>query len=176
MGEGDLVDVVSHTNKEDDVAVYDIEIENLGSDELMVDWKEWPSLINYSQFFVSSKVSDLFDEKDVASIDYMGGGYDDVQDFFDILDIYEIGKVISGEYINKSLYLLKFDSMGPGYGIAARVIKDDDNLIIITKQSNKIGDWYKDLFILNENIEIANLEPEDNYTVPFAGSSFKIKK
>jgi len=62
----------------------------------------------------------------------------------------------------------------PGDDSIYRVIKDENNLIVLDKYSDRRYGAYEQLFVLNEDITIANIETPEIIKIP--DSKFVLKK
>lgn len=126
--------------------------------EIMIEWNEWPEKVSDYQIFDYGEVSKLFTTKDVKNMDCMGGSPQTVKDFLDTVDVLKVGRVTKGKYQNGELFLVLVKTFGPGDNILFRIIKSDNEIIVLNKYSSEFSDWYTELFIQDEDTGIANLE------------------
>lgn len=138
--------------------------------EILVEWNEWP---------VKRTTWDIFDYKTVEA-QLRGDSYFEALNkelsgfMYDAFEIYKVGKIIKGQYVNNDLYIVMYQPEAPVRMSMLRVIKDGNNLIVLGKYSDNPEDFYKKLFTIDNNIVIANLETPDSIKIP--NSSFVLEK
>ena len=147
---------------------------DLTEGEILVEWSDWPVKKNNWDVFPSdtfAKIEDFL--KNEKNSDYSGLT---TNQFMSSFDSYRVGKITQGNYTGSDLYIITMESFGmPGTNIS-RVIKNIKNgeLIVLDKRFEQFYDPYSRIFILNNNITIANLEPQETINIP--NSNLVLKK
>jgi len=140
-------------------------IKDLSEGRIEIEWKDWAALV---------KTSNIFGYQDVETDDRVG-------EYINSLNVYEVGKILTGDYQGNFLYIVRYPVGGRGGGTQTmRIIKNDNKneLIVLQKHNTGVlstanGEWseqswggnYKK-FRINENIEISNLSAPESISVP----------
>ncbi|MCB9802628.1 hypothetical protein H6761_01235 [Candidatus Nomurabacteria bacterium] len=140
------------------------EEEELATNEIRVDWKNWLAKISNANEIFGEKTSNLNESllNNQNFIDNYGSLYEFV---YNRVSFYNAGTIAEGPYQGKDLYLATLPCEGPclSNGIS-RIINNDGELIIIKNESSLNDEnslvyfSYGSLFKFNNLITIKNLE------------------
>ena len=137
--------------------------------EIMVSWNDWPVSKGGWEIFNYQKIQDsLKDDNNFKNLNT------DVNNFINNFNVLKVGKIVKGNYTGDDLYIIMFQPEGPIRLQMLRVIKDNDDLIVVGKSSDVLDDLYKKIFSVNNNISIINLETQENINIP--NSNFILNK
>ncbi len=137
--------------------------------------------IAWSDWLTDVRAWNLFDYEKVRLTQFYEGsqmkqyGYTDASDFFNSYKVYKAGVVSQGVYKDSPLYIVTYAPEGPAFrDNMYRVIKDGDNLVLLSNYSDELGGDFSKLFVINNSVEISNLEPPEIISIP--GSGLKLIK
>ncbi|HUT22405.1 MAG TPA: hypothetical protein VMX18_03305 [Candidatus Bipolaricaulota bacterium] len=136
------------------------------SEQVDVQWYDIAKLkdVGASGFFgdnYNAVIASFSKNKDIIS----SYGKEYAKDSIDNSEYYKIGKIASGVYKDKELYLIiPMQEMGPtGF---LRVIKNGDQYVVLSKHSAEIYGIYTSVYSVNETISIRNLETPGKIGIP----------
>lgn len=124
--------------------------------EILVEWSDWPAKQNVWNIFDLATIKEAV-ENDTEYQSLKLNINNIISDF----NVYRVGIITKGEYQGNDLYVIIYEpvnEMNIGGGTMLRVIKNDNNLIVLGKHSEEMGSFYKKMFVINNNISISNLE------------------
>ena len=150
----------------------------LAKNEIYVEWNDTLYKENNYTFFDYQTLADKI-SNDPSFVNPETGKMDvgAVENFMRAFDIYKAGKISAGQYVGDDLYVVTFRLEGPAFrDNIFRVIKDGNNLIKITKQSDDDGGIYEIAFNANTDISINNLEPQETINIPNSNIVLKRNK
>ncbi|MDD3284423.1 MAG: hypothetical protein PHZ07_02410 [Patescibacteria group bacterium] len=137
--------------------------------EILIEWSEWPASKTGWDIFNYQKMQDfLKDDEFFKNTD------ENISNLISSFSVLKVGKIIEGSYTGNDLYIVTFQPEGPIRVQMLRVIKDNDDLIVIGKNSDQLDEFYQKFFIVNNNISIANFGVLETINIP--DSSFVLKK
>jgi len=131
---------------------------------ISVDWRsDWPVMIEYYSVLDYGYI-----EKQLSHDEEFNTSFSNIIDFLNSFEIYQVGIIKDGPYAGDSFYLFFAEQQGMGHTLSVyRVIKDKDRLIILTKISSDLNnDFYKKIFVLNDDITISNIESPSKIPIP----------
>ena len=136
----------------------------LKDDEILVEWFDWPVKQTGWDIFNHTVVQKILEsDSEFQSLKL------EVNNIINDFDVYKVGTITKEEYQGNDLYVILFlpvNDMAISGGTMLRVIKNNDDLIVLGKYSEELSMFYKKLFIVNDNISIVNLETPDIINTP----------
>lgn len=140
------------------------EIDSNVPDELItVDWNEWTQKVDFNSLFPRGLVKNNFDKRESD----FGTNFDF---FIENHHIYKVGKVASGDYGGSELFVVLAPCDGMCFGNLFRIIKTEDKLIYINKQSQGWLKVYDDILTIDHGIVISNMGTPDSILIPDSNS------
>lgn len=142
----------------------DCEIVQVKENQITVEWDEWLSKAYIWSVLDYSKLDSMKDKEIINK-------------FFEQVEIYKLGTISKGAYIDKDLYRIEYPCDGPCAGpITHMVVKDNNDIILLSKHSEELtqdcvseylcwGD-YALSFKNDDKTEIVNIEPASTIQIP----------
>ncbi|MFZ5365036.1 MAG: hypothetical protein ACOZBH_02445 [Patescibacteria group bacterium] len=166
------IDQVSPTADVDSMATPDAS-ESVLNNEVVSDGMTTTENVDVAWYDVSSL-------KNIGAKGFFGDNYDAVlkkvtsnskietaynKDAIDNSEYFKIGKIISGSYKDKELYLISpMIEMAPTQFF--RVIKNGDQYVVLSKYSAELFGLYLSVYTVNDMITIRNLETPNTIGIP----------
>jgi len=133
-------------------------------DRVIVDWQEWPAKSDAYLLYDSTSF-----ERAVSKISAEPVTVETVETYRQSLTAYSVGKVATGTYAGKDLFILAYrEPFGPSFGDQLywiiRVL--DNKSIILTKMSRDAISLFDGLFTKDTGSVLANVETPSEISIP----------
>lgn len=135
----------------------------LAKGEIEVEWNDWPVISSSAKIFdypkVTAIVSQYNKENQYSQLS--------VDNLFNGFTVYKVGKIRNGEHAEQEIFIVSFREEGPALrNTMYRVIKNDEELILLSRYSDTPWGIYEKLFTITDKILIKNLGLEDEIIEP----------
>jgi len=149
--------------------------ENNESSDIQVTFTDWPIIIENYSFFDYDKINQIVSTlaKDASNDNSQLNSL--TNKFMDQLVVYKVGEVNSGKYIDKDLVIVRYQPEAPMGPLTYRVIKNNDEYVFITKQSQELFNdaILNKLFTKYNNLNILGLDVPSSISIPNSSISLQ---
>jgi hypothetical protein len=146
---------------------------DLKTEEILVDWSEWPAPVNFYQLYDDDQAYQEMTERLKTAERFIGST--SVSNFINDFKVYKVGKIKAGSYSGNNLYIIANYPDGPALRPNSyRVIKNGNELISLAKYSDKVEAEFSKIFTTNDQIVISNLETPAEIKIP--DSNYRLLK